>query len=99
VYSHLTTIADGAVYPVGDPRAFLKVAELVTRFVVSDISMTLQAHMHACSIASLLRLSQKLTAFNQGSRMNYPSYPMAVGMVRQELEAVADNLASSCGGY
>lgn len=96
-YERLTIVTRNGVFPSGDPRAFLKVAELVTGYVAQDLSMTLGAYANACVIRDLKRLSWRIAAFNRGHG-GYPSYPLAVAMVRQEMEYAAASLdGSSCG--
>lgn len=96
-YERLTIVTHNGVFPSGDPRAFLKVAELVTGYVAQDISMTLGAYANACVIRELKRLSWRIATFNRGHG-GYPNYPLAVAMVRQEMEYAAASLtAGSCG--
>jgi hypothetical protein len=93
-YEQLTISNSNGIYPAGDPRAFMKAAELVTRWVADDVSMTLGAYANACVVAELNRLSYRIATFA------YPSWPLAVVMVRQQMEDIAANLSGmSCHRY
>lgn len=90
-YEHLTIETSRGTFPAGDPRAFLKAAELVSAYVAQDVTMTLGSYANACVIADLKRLSRRVAAFNNGHG-GYPNYPIAVAVVKQELEYAASNL-------
>lgn len=79
--------------PVGDPRAFLTVAELSTSFVAHDLRDNLHAYANACSIRDLESLSQTLTSYNlYGDRSIFPNDRWAVDQVREEMDRIADQI-------
>jgi hypothetical protein len=86
-YDQLTiTTEDGGIYPAGDPRAFLTVAELVTAYAAQDLSSTLSAYVNSCTIMDLQSLSNRIASQYLGG---YPTYPIAVAQVRGEMEEAA----------
>lgn len=52
------------VVPIGDPRAFLKLAELGSQFVADDLRNNVYAYHNACSIIDLEALALELNAYN-----------------------------------
>ena len=99
VVDHMTRVTERGVFPYGDPRFFLKAAEILAYEVSVDLSRNLDAYAHACSIRALQRLSERLARYNQGDASIYPGgLPWAVAAVREELIEASDALtADACG--
>lgn len=57
-------LGETEVRPIGDPRVFLKVAELTSTWVANDISNNLHAYRRACTITQLSQLATDLRDFN-----------------------------------
>jgi hypothetical protein len=66
------------VVPLGNPKAYLKVAEMTASYVASDLSNTIFAPALACTIGQLHGLSKTLSKYNAGQSGIYPSTAAAV---------------------
>jgi hypothetical protein len=99
VGDHLTEVVNGAVYPIGDPRVFLKAAELVSGWVAQDLGQSLFAAQEACTAGQLSTLSTSLAAYNSGTGGTmFMNLPQAVAQTRAQLDGLSDAITStSCG--
>ncbi len=88
------------IYPLGSPKAFLKVAELTTGFVARDLKQNLHAYSLSCAIRELEALSDELSAYNvSGDHTVFPNDPWAVSQSARTMNRIADQIRdlSGCG--
>jgi hypothetical protein len=98
----LSNVNDDRVYPLGSPKAFLKVAELTADFVSHDLKQNLHAYAFSCAIHDLEALSDDLSAYNlSGDRTVFPNDPWAVSYSAQAMNRIAAQIAdrTGCGQY
>ncbi|MGK5082554.1 hypothetical protein WDW37_04545 [Bdellovibrionota bacterium FG-1] len=89
------------VFPIGNPRAYLKALELTTGYAVNDLQQSLWSARYACGIQSLARLRQRLASFNAGSPIPYQGNPViAVSSSYQETQDILGsiNVGYGCSG-
>ncbi|MEK6705273.1 MAG: hypothetical protein AABZ06_05750 [Bdellovibrionota bacterium] len=83
------------VTPVGNPIAFLKLAELGSGFIADEIANTFDSYRNACSIRDLVALSETLRDFNVfGDRTVFPNVPWALTQSAVELDRILMELGS-----
>jgi hypothetical protein len=91
------------IYPVGDPRAFLTVAALVTSDVAEDLSENLHAYENACAIGDLQTLSSELTSYNlNGDHSIFPNDQWAISQAAEQMSQLSDQIGENapfCSGY
>ena len=81
------------VVPIGDPRAFLKLAELGSQFVAADLKDNVYAYRNACSIIDLETLGQELNEYNVfGIRDSWSGDRQAIEATQDRLETVLSAL-------
>jgi hypothetical protein len=89
---------NGRVYPVGSPKAFLKVAELTAGFVAYDLKQNLHAYAFSCAIRDLEELSDELSAYNlSGDRTYFPNDPWAVSYAAQRMRQISAQITNRTG--
>lgn len=56
------------VYPLGEPKGFLKALEMTTSYLSKDLKESINSRRFSCGIRSLDRLSSRIRKFNQTGR-------------------------------
>jgi hypothetical protein len=85
-------------FPLGDPRAFLAIAELATSYVAQDLRDNLHAYANACVIRDLESLSETLTAYNlYHDRSIFPNDRWAVGQSAEEMNRLSAQILNNSG--
>jgi len=93
---------DGAseVIPLGNPKAFLVLAELVTSFVAEDLTSNLYAYAYACVVQDLQALSDSLRCYNwYGDKTVYPNDRWAINSSSMEIDHLIHQMNSCSNIY
>jgi hypothetical protein len=104
VAEHFSTVTyqygEQQVFPVGKPKAFLRLAELVSLFASIDLADNLFAYSNTEEIAALKTLSDTLARYNLcNDRTVYPNDRWAVTETRMALDRITNSLESCRGRY
>jgi hypothetical protein len=91
---------DTIITPIGNPKAYLRLAELASAFIGEDIGNTLSAYANVSAISDLQNLSWTLRDFNlHNDTTVFPSLPYAVTATTLELRRIFGELTNinDCG--
>ncbi len=98
-----TGIQDGRlqVFPLGEPKAFLAVAEMASGFVAKDLRDNLHAYVNCRAISDLEALQSILIEYNMNQdRSIFPNTRWAVSEVADALNGIQSEIkiySNSCG--
>ena len=81
--------------PLGDPKAFLRIAELTAAHVSKDLTDNLYEFLESCIAADLKAFSEILAAYNlSGDRSYFPNDPWAVDATASKFAISAHQIRS-----
>ncbi len=89
------------VFPKGDPKAYLTLVEMASKYVAHDLSINVHGYANGDAIADLTDLSEDLVAYN--SNQDPHKFPKGVNKVRdtfEDLEAIRSEIKvfyNQCG--
>lgn len=86
------------VVPVGDAKALIKVAIILTKGTAEDLEDSLWNHRFSCAIADLQILNDTITSYDQGNREMFDDEKVAVDYLSKELKRISRSLrlSSTC---
>jgi hypothetical protein len=87
------------IVPVGDSKAFLKVAIVLTKASADDLENSLWASRFECAITALRILNlEEITPYDQGNKEIYDNEKQAVDRITRKINAIVGRLSlqSSC---
>lgn len=86
------------IVPIGDSKAFIKVAIILTKATAEDLESSLWANRFNCAIRDLTMLNDELTAYDQGNREVYENEKQAIERSSRKIQEIVNSLSldSSC---
>ncbi|MDD4975722.1 MAG: hypothetical protein PHY93_15300 [Bacteriovorax sp.] len=80
------------VVPVGDAKALIKVAIILTKGTADDLDESLWNYRFSCAISDLQVLNETITSYDQGNREMFDDEKVAVGYLASEIKRISRTL-------